>query len=742
MNEFNTDLKIDKSDLSQKIRRINIPPLSFALCRRLLDENPELSSIIKGSDTPAEAKDKLLKLITDWFKEGHDDAWSYAKREAIDSGLYEKLSWQEIAAIRIYDYLNNAGRVYENLNKRRRVSVNDPFTIVWLAWHHRKGGGRPDFFHDMLHLFRQFSGKERRSIPETGQVMIWMERFPAGTTEAMIKNRERNRERIIRKLAQIISKEGGKNPDYTFGEGISEDEKIEKVKEWWNDYLFHLEFAIRTPERMNDMLDYSLDTDTLDMLKKARKAGIPFFVNPYYLSLINVTNENPVTYADLTIRDYVIYSKELIAEYGRIEAWEKEDRVEPGKPNAAGWLLPNQTNIHRRYPEVAILIPDTAGRACGGLCVSCQRMYDFQRGNLNFNLDKLRPDECWEEKLESLMEYWGKDSQLRDILITGGDALMSSDRSLKVILDAVYKMAAAKREKNRTRAEGEKHAEMLRVRLGTRLPVYLPQRVTDSLTAILSEFKMRASEIGIKQFIVQTHFITPAEITPESEQAVRKLLSAGWIVTNQMVFTAAASRRGHTAKLRKDLNDIGILPYYTFTVKGYMENYRSFATNGRSVQEMNEEKRPGVMPHGVVGRLSGDIITGDSTVQSNIDSLRESMNIPFLATDRNIVNLPGIGKSQTFRVVGITRRGRRILEFEHDLHRTHSPLVDESEKLYIIESKPVKKYLEQIESMGEDPGEYESLWGYSLSVTEPRAQLFEYPEYEYTVTRQITNVGE
>ena len=76
--------------------------------------------------------------------------------------------------------------------------------------------------------------------------------------------------------------------------------------------------------------------------------------------------------------------------YGNIRAWEKEDIVEVGKPNAAGWLLPDGHNIHRRYPEVAILIPDTMGRACGGLCASCQRMYDFQSERLNFEFESLR----------------------------------------------------------------------------------------------------------------------------------------------------------------------------------------------------------------------------------------------------------------------------------------------------------------------------------------------------------------
>jgi len=81
------------------------------------------------------------------------------------------------------------------------------------------------------------------------------------------------------------------------------------------------------------------------------------------------------------------------------------------------------------------------------------------------------------------------------------------------------------------------------------------------------------------------------EVTPEAREATKQLISAGWIVTNQLVFTTAASRRGHSAKLRKVMNDIGILNYYTFSVKGYMENYFNFATNERAVQEQMEEKR-------------------------------------------------------------------------------------------------------------------------------------------------------
>ncbi len=113
-----------------------------------------------------------------------------------------------------------------------------------------------------------------------------------------------------------------------------------------------------------------------------------------------------------------------------------------------------------------------------------------------------------------MLDYFENDSQLSDILITGGDALMSADKSLKHLLDAIYEMAKTKREKNETRPDDEKYAEIVRVRLGTRLPVYLPQRITNELAKILREFKEKACEIGIKQFVIQTHFESPMEITP------------------------------------------------------------------------------------------------------------------------------------------------------------------------------------------------------------------------------------
>ena len=338
------------------------------------------------------------------------------------------------------------------------------------------------------------------------------------------------------------------------------------------------------------------------------------------------------------------------------------------------------------------------------------------------------------------MGYFEEDSQLRDILITGGDALMSSDRSVKEILDAVYNMASNKIKDNKNRKEGEKHAEIVRVRLGTRLPVYLPQRVTDELVEILADFKTKASEVGIKQFVIQTHFQSPLEVTPEAKKCILKLINAGWTVTNQHVFTAAASRRGHAPKLRKVLNDIGVLTYYTFTVKGYMENNFNFATNARAVQEQLEEKVLGLIPEKFHEEIKEFPQNAENMVE-NINELRQKAEIPFLATDRNVLNLPGVGKSLTYRVIGITRYGRRILEFDHDATRRHSPIINTMGKVIIIESKSISEYLRQLEEMGENPAEYESIWGYSIGETEPRMPIYEYPEYDFQLTEEMSNLS-
>jgi len=112
----------------------------------------------------------------------------------------------------------------------------------------------------------------------------------------------------------------------------------------------------------------------------------------------------------------------------------------------------------------------------------------------------------------------------------------------------------------------------------------------------------------------------------------------------------------------------------------------------------------------------------------------------FAATDRSVLNLPAIGKSMTFVMAGITPDGKRILKFEHDATRRHSPIIDHMDQVYIVENKSVAAYLRQLQSMGEDPEAYKSIWYYTDGKTEPRFPLFEYPEFSYKATATVTNL--
>ena len=520
-----------------------------------------------------------------------------------------------------------------------------------------------DLFVELFQLFKRLQGENVPS-PSPQRIKSRNDRWDTGLDEEVREMRDENKERMLHLLIQKIENRKSKpSVRFHFEEGMSYEEKYQLVSKWWGDFRFHLSMAVKSPAELNRFLGNSLSSETMYLLNRARKKGMPFFATPYYLSLLNVTGYG---YNDEAIRSYILYSPRLVETYGNIRAWEKEDIVEAGKPNAAGWLLPDGHNIHRRYPEVAILIPDTMGRACGGLCASCQRMYDFQSERLNFEFETLRPKESWDSKLRRLMTYFEQDTQLRDILITGGDALMSQNKTLKNILEAVYRMAVRKQRANLERPEGEKYAELQRVRLGSRLLAYLPMRINDELVDILREFKEKASAVGVKQFIIQTHFQTPLEVTPEAKEAIRKILSAGWIITNQLVYTVAASRRGHTTRLRQVLNSLGVVCYYTFSVKGFNENYAVFAPNSRSMQEQHEEKIYGqmtpeqaeelykILETKVSAGINEEKTKEDADTAKQIRRFMRKHHLPFLATDRSVLNLPAIGKSMTFQLVGLT----------------------------------------------------------------------------------------
>lgn len=675
-----------------------------------------------------------LTQLTSLASESQDET---AFKNKLNDYLLSGPIYNPAAARQIKRLIDNDGKTIYEASTEQEIKI-ETISLLWKFLTNRIINEEisVDLWIDLYHQFDRLYHEEEE-LPDEKQVQQWMKRWPSGLNEDVRAIRRQNKERIISLLIQKIENRHAPSSRYLFPEGSTEEDKRRLVCQWWNEARFHLAMAVKNPTELNRMLGNSLSEETLQLYHKARKKGMPVFITPYYLSLLNPTGKG---YDDEAIRSYILYSSQLVETYGNIHAWEKEDAVEDGKPNAAGWLLPDGHNIHRRYPDVAILIPDSMGRACGGLCASCQRMYDFQSERLNFNFEELKPKESWDKRLRKLMEYFENDTQLRDILITGGDALMSQNKTLRNILKAVYKMAVRKRNANLHRAEGEKYAELQRVRLGSRLPVYLPMRINDELLEILREFKEKASAVGVSQFLIQTHFQTPLEVTPEAREAIRKILAAGWTITNQLVYNVAASRRGYTAKLRKVLNGLGVLCYYTFSVKGFEENYAVFTPNSRSLQEKEEEK--------VWGKLSAEqekeflnLLRNSKDRAAAVQRFCTFHQIPFVATDRNVLNLPGIGKSMTFVTIGMTKEGKRILEFDHDPTRQHSPIIHQMKKIYIKENKSIWQYMLQLQEMGEKKEEYASLWKYMEGETEHRFPLYNYPDPGFRITEKYSHLS-
>lgn len=674
-----------------------------------------------------------LPELTELAEESLDEA---DFRSRISKFLNSHASTESCADKQIRLLLSYDGQSIHELSTGEDMPVRTFALLRQFLTGNMPDGDMPtDLFIDLYYQFKRLQQPET-TVLSPSRIKNRTERWATGLDKEVMEIREENKERMLHVLIQRIENRKATPSRFHFDEGMSYEEKYRLVGEWWNDFRFHLSMAVKSPAELNRFLGNSLSTETMYLLSRARKKGMPFFATPYYLSLLNVSGEG---YNDEAIRSYILYSPRLVETYGNIRAWEKEDIVEAGKPNAAGWLLPDGHNIHRRYPEVAILIPDTMGRACGGLCASCQRMYDFQSERLNFEFDSLHPKESWDKKLRRLMTYFEEDTQLRDILITGGDALMSQNKTLRNILEAVYRMAARKQKANLDRPDGEKYAELQRVRLGSRLLAYLPMRINDELVEILREFKEKASAIGVKQFIIQTHFQTPLEVTPEAQEAIRKILSAGWLITNQLVYTVAASRRGHTNRLRQVLNAQGVVCYYTFSVKGFNENYSVFTPNSRSMQEQQEEKMYGNLTAEQADELSTLLQTGEEAAP-RIRRFLKKHHLPFLATDRSVLNLPAIGKSMTFNLVGITESGKRILRFEHDGTRRHSPIIDRMGQIYIVENKSLAAYLRQLAKMGEDPEDYHTLWQYTEGETEQRFSMYEYPGFSFQTTERMSNL--
>ena len=104
------------------------------------------------------------------------------------------------------DYIDNAGREFDDSNLRGEVAISNPIKMIWLATKFGIGGAKPYFFEDMIHLFRQFSGKLERKLPDKHQVKGWMSRWPSGLDSRVIQLREKSKQRILDEIINRIDK--------------------------------------------------------------------------------------------------------------------------------------------------------------------------------------------------------------------------------------------------------------------------------------------------------------------------------------------------------------------------------------------------------------------------------------------------------------------------------------------------------------------------------------------------------
>jgi lysine 2,3-aminomutase len=304
--------------------------------------------------------------------------------------------------------------------------------------------------------------------------------------------------------------------------------------------------------------------------------------------------------------------------------------------------------ITRRYPAICILKPFNT---CPQICVYCQR---------NWEIDDAMAKGAYagSEQIEAAIKWIAAHPAIHEVLITGGDPLAMGDSSIKQILERVAEIPSVER-----------------IRIGTRTLITMPMRITDALADILSKFR----EPGRREVVVVTHAQHVYELTPEILAAIEKLRSRGISVYNQLVYTFYASRRFESAALRRKLRLIGIDPYYTFNTKGKDETMGYRVPIARLLQEQKEEARL----------------------------------LPGMArTDEAVFNVPGLGKNylrarQQRNLLSIMADGARVYEFY-----PWEKNVVQSAQSFVSHDVPILDYLQNLEGIGEDLNEYETIWYY------------------------------
>ena len=179
-------------------------------------------------------------------------------------------------------------------------------------------------------------------LPGFQRVKAWSERWPSDRMR-MCKLRAYNKERILHALIQKI--ENAKIPAFAFIlQKASAMKKNSGSSANGGTISFHLAINGRKVPELNRFLAIHFPWKPC-IYCRVHVKGMPFFATPYYLSLLNCTGSG---YNDDSLRSHIPYSPQLVETYGTNPRLGTRRHCQAGKPDAAGWLLPDGHNIHRR----------------------------------------------------------------------------------------------------------------------------------------------------------------------------------------------------------------------------------------------------------------------------------------------------------------------------------------------------------------------------------------------------------
>ena len=299
--------------------------------------------------------------------------------------------------------------------------------------------------------------------------------------------------------------------------------------EQWNDWKWQVKNRIETLEELNKYVN--LTEEEQEGVRKSLQT-LRMAITPYYLSLIDPNDPN-----DPVRRQAIPTEAETHISAADLQdpLHEDEDSPTPG--------------LTHRYPDrVLLLITDM----CSMYCRHCTRRRFAGQNDC----------ESPSERIQKAIDYIAKTPTVRDVLLSGGDALMVNDEMLESIIK---------------RLRAIPHVEIIRI--GSRTPVVCPQRITDKLVNMLKQYH---------PIWLNTHFNHPNEMTPEASAALAKLANAGIPLGNQSVLLRGVNDCVHVMKrLVHLLVKNRVRPYYIYQCDLSMglEHFRTPVSKGIEIIE-------------------------------------------------------------------------------------------------------------------------------------------------------------